>query len=87
MVAEDGQEGAQDSDGGASQQGTMRIMKRQDIIDGKLRVNDMVITDEFILANNNEPLQAIVEKLLRNPGDALLIAEACRRLNSQNLHD
>ena len=51
-----------------------RVKKRKEIMDGKLRVSDMVITDEFVLANTSESIQKIVAKLLEHPGDALLVA-------------
>jgi predicted transcriptional regulator len=43
------------------------------LVEGKLKVSDMVITDEFILGKPGESAQAVCKKLIEHPRDALLI--------------
>ena len=47
----------------------------QDIVDGKLRVNDMEISDEFVLAEKKAGGEELAKLLLENWEDALLIKD------------
>jgi predicted transcriptional regulator len=50
-----------------------RKVKDREILDTRLRISDMVITDEFVLAEHWDTGKTIAEKLLYNPGSALLV--------------
>ncbi len=44
-------------------------------LEGRLKVNDMVITDEFVLVKSTDPLSTVVQTLLAHPNEAVLIAD------------
>ena len=51
----------------------VRIKKRSDTSKGGLKVNDMIISDEFILAKHTTSSQDLIKQVVEHPGEALLI--------------
>jgi len=47
----------------------------KELVDGKLRVNDMEISDEYVLAEKDSDGRELSSQLLENRGDALLIKD------------
>ena len=57
---------------------SIRTKNPMDLIGGRLQVNDMEISDEYVTAEKGSSGQQLAKMLLENEGDALLIKEGDR---------
>ena len=65
---------------------TIKSKSPRDIIDGKLQVNDMVISDEYVLAEMDSDGRTISKLLIENKEEALLIKEGDKVVGIVSVH-
>jgi predicted transcriptional regulator len=65
---------------------SIKTKSPRDIMDGKLQVNDMVISDEYVLAEKDSDGKKVSELLLEHKEDALLIKEGDKIVGIVNVY-